>query len=145
MSAMSYLEYVSDLMSNDQIKNEESVYRLETNRVAVHLREKYANNIKMYVGKILQEFQESIPALFSRLYDFIQNNECSFDNIFKVLIDKDLDELADDDTVKRQTLVIDKMKDLVKSSIWVCFGRPNIDDFGGRYIEELSQQAVKDE
>jgi hypothetical protein len=138
MSAMSYLEYVSDLMSNDQIKNEESVYKLESNRVAVHLREKYANNIKMYVGKILQEFKQSIPVLLTRLNDFIQNNECSFDNIFKVLIDKDLDEHADDETVKRQNLMMDKMKDLVKSSIWVCFGRPNIDDFGGRYIKELS-------
>ena len=135
---MSYLEYVSDLMSNDQIKNEESVYKLESNRVAVHLREKYANNIKMYVGKILQEFKQSIPVLLTRLNDFIQNNECSFDNIFKVLIDKDLDEHADDETVKRQNLMMDKMKDLVKSSIWVCFGRPNIDDFGGRYIKELS-------
>lgn len=92
----------------------------------------------MYVGKILQEFKESIPVLLTKLNDFIQNNECSFDNIFKVLIDKDLDEHADDETVKRQNLIMDKMKDLVKSSIWVCFGRPNIDNFGGRYIEELS-------
>jgi len=138
MSAMSYLEYVSDLMANEEFKNKESVYKLESNRVAINLREKYANNIKMYVGKILQEFKESIPVLLTRLNNFIENNECSFDNIFKVLVDKDLDEHADDVTVKRQNLMIDKMKDLVKNSIWVCFGRPNIDEFGARYIEELS-------
>ena len=56
-----------------------------------------------------------------------------------------MDELTDDDTVKRQKLMVDKLKDLVKNSIWVCFGRPSIDDFGGRYIEELSKEAVKDE
>jgi hypothetical protein len=71
MSAMSYLEYVSDLMSNDDLKNEQSVYKLETNRVAVHLREKYANNIKMYVGKILQEFKDSIPGLFTKLNEYL--------------------------------------------------------------------------
>jgi hypothetical protein len=54
------------------------------------------------------------------------------------LIDQDADELADEETIKKQKLVIEKMKDLVKLSVWVCFGRPNIDDFGGRYIEELS-------
>jgi len=73
MSAMSYLEYVSDLMANDEFKNKESVFKLESNKVAINLREKYANNIKMYVGKILQEFKESIPVLLNRLNDFIQN------------------------------------------------------------------------
>ena len=41
--------------------------------------------------------------------------------------------------------MVDKLKDLVKNSIWVCFGRSGIDDFGGRYIEELSKEAIKDE
>ena len=59
------------------------------------------------------------------------------------MIDQDVEELADEETIKKQKLVIDKMKDLVKLSVWVCFGRPNIDNFGGRYIEELSQQAIK--
>lgn len=56
-----------------------------------------------------------------------------------------MDELADDETVKKQKLMVDKLKDLVKNSIWVCFGRSGIDDFGGRYIEELSKEAIKDE
>jgi len=61
------------------------------------------------------------------------------------LIDKDLDEHADDEAIKKNNLMIEKLKDLVKLSIWVCFGRPSIDDFGGRYIQELSQQAIKAE
>ena len=28
-------------------------------------------------------------------------------------------------------------------SIWVIFGRPYIDNFGGRYLDELSQQSIK--
>ncbi len=39
--------------------------------------------------------------------------------------------------------MIEKLKDLVKMSIWICFGRPNIDDFGGRYLNELSLQSSK--
>ena len=82
MSAMSYLEYVSDLMANEEFKNQESVGKLESNRVALNLREKYANDIKMYVGKILEEFKQSIPVLLNKLNEVLKEKECSFDNIF---------------------------------------------------------------
>ena len=53
MSAMSYLEYVSDLMANGQFKNEQAIYKSEANQVACNLRAEYSSNIKKYVCKIL--------------------------------------------------------------------------------------------
>jgi hypothetical protein len=69
-------------MANEEFKNQESVYKLESNKVALNLREKYANNIKMYVGKILLEFKQSIPVLLNKLNEVLKEKECSFDNIF---------------------------------------------------------------
>ena len=46
-----------------------------------------------------------------------------------------------EDEVNRYNVMVTKFIELFKMSIWESFYRPNIDNFGGRYIEDMMEMS----